>query len=48
MEAPADQRGRTPLIGHALARAKTVATMAKIAGARWREHASGALMAWRR
>ena len=31
-------------IGHALARAKTVATMAKIAGARWREHASGALM----
>jgi len=27
-----------------LARAKTVATMAKIAGARWREHASGALM----
>ena len=31
-------------IGHALARAKTVATMAKVAGARWREHASGALM----
>lgn len=31
-------------INKTIARARTVATMARVAGARWREHASGALM----